>query len=175
MNGRPHYHALLFSDSVEFIPFDYRLNRNLWSSDVVERKWQGRGFCPVGRVEWDSIGYVARYCMKKRHGAAASFYDDGKVREFSTQSRRPAIGRRYFEKYWQEMYPLDQVLVNGKLRKPPPRYDKWLEEADFELWERVKAKREEEQRPDTTPEELANIELHMESARRRWVSARKTL
>lgn len=172
MNGRPHYHLLLFSDEEEFIPFDQRLDQKLWTSDLVERKWK-RGFCPVGNVEWDSIGYVARYALKKRYGNAADAFYGSKKREFATQSKRPAIGRRYFERYWQEMYPLDEVVVNGKKKRPPVRYDQWLKGVDLDLYERVMAKREENQRPDPTMHELSNIALNIKRAQQRWVEQRR--
>jgi len=173
-NDRPHYHLLLFSDDSDFLPFSQQLSKTLWTSEVVEKKWK-KGYCPVGRVEWDSIGYVSRYALKKRYGMAGEVFYEGRKREFATQSRRPPIGRRYFEKYWQEMYPRDEVVVNGRYRRPPVRYDKWLQGIDHDLWERVQEKRLAAQRPDPTPHELGIIEYNQAAARRRFTEGRSKI
>jgi len=70
------------------------------------------------------------------------------------------------------MYPRDEVIVNGRYRRPPVRYDKWLQGVDFDLWERVQAKREETRREDPTPHELGIIEYNQERQRRRWIDGR---
>lgn len=149
-----------------------RVGSKLFCSDLIDSKWK-KGFAPVGMVEWDSIGYVARYSLKKRYGAAGDVFYGERPREFATMSRRPGVGRSYFEKYYQEMYPRDEVMVNGKLRRPPVRYDHWLKGVDYDLFEKVQAKRLAEQRPDPTPHELGMIELNMKEAQKRWTANRK--
>ena len=61
--------------------------------------------------------------------------------EFSRMSLRPAIGKRWIEKYWREVYPLDRVVVDGREFKPPRYYDKWLEDNEPEMAMEVRAKR----------------------------------
>lgn len=62
--------------------------------------------------------------------------------EFSRMSTRPAIGKSYFDKYYKEMYPLDEFVdANGFVSKPCRYFDKLLEKKDPELYRQVKEKR----------------------------------
>ena len=49
--------------------------------------------------------------------------------EFARMSLNPAIGKRWFDRYRSDVYPLDRVIVNGQEAKPPRYYDKLLEKA----------------------------------------------
>jgi len=51
--------------------------------------------------------------------------------EFATMSRRPGIGRGWFEKYGAEVYPSDEVIVRGRACKPPRYYDQQLSEDEL--------------------------------------------
>ena len=44
-------------------------------------------------------------------------------------SLKPGIGASWMEKYADEVYPRDYVVVNGKKAKPPRYYDKMLDAA----------------------------------------------
>ena len=39
--------------------------------------------------------------------------------EYTTMSRRPGLGKGWFEKYKSDVYPDDFVILNGKKMKPP--------------------------------------------------------
>lgn len=170
--ARAHYHLLLFSDDPDFLPPSRRLDSKLYSNDLVDEKW-GKGFAPIGNVEWDSIGYVARYSLKQQQRKMV-YFPGAPVPEYSAQSRRPAIGRTFFDRYWEQIYAQDQVVVRGKSRRPPKRYDQWLaEHKDADLWLKIQAAREEQQRPDYTMRELQGVKLNMEAARKRWAAGRK--
>ena len=41
--------------------------------------------------------------------------------EYCTMSRKPGIGKTWFEKYQSDVYPHDYCEINGK-KIPPPRY-----------------------------------------------------
>lgn len=66
--------------------------------------------------------------------------------EFFQPSTRYGIGSEYIWNYWQEVYPADFVVVDGRKYKPPRFYDKFLREQDPALYEEVKAKRVERAR-----------------------------
>jgi hypothetical protein len=138
MYGRPHYHALLFG-------FDFPDKRDeamrrgypVWRSPALERLWPF-GISEIGTVTFDSAAYVARYLLKKLDTATNPYVlvdeDTGVVTdqnpEYATMSRRPGIGKPWFEKYREEVYPLDQVFSRGFFMKPPRAYDLWFEMVD---------------------------------------------
>ena len=138
--GRPHYHALLFN-------FDFK-DKELWKiendyryyiSQELNTLW-GYGHCVIGDVTFESASYVARYIMKKVNGDKAEEYyqwadeETGEVfplkPEYVTMSRRPGIGKKWYDKYHSDIYPKDFITVNGKKCRPPKYYDSILKEAN---------------------------------------------
>lgn len=95
--------------------------------------------------------YTASYVRKKvRQKDDPEYYDrvdpkTGEIvrleMEFARMSRRPAVGRRWIERYWSDAYPRDFVLFNGRPQKPPRYYDKWMEENQPEIMEEVRYQR----------------------------------
>lgn len=117
--GRPHHHALLFN--CEFSD-KQPLGNGLWTSEELSRLWP-YGFSSIGEVTFQSAGYVARYALKKVKGHKAAEHYGGKVPEYLTMSRRPGIGRGWIEKFASDVYPSDELVVNGVATKPPRYYD----------------------------------------------------
>lgn len=138
---RPHYHACLFN-------FDFA-DKKLWKitkggerlyiSQALMDLWPF-GFSTIGDVTFESAAYVARYIMKKQTGDKAfEHYNEidpetGEVLnsikpEYITMSRRPGIGKKWFDKYKNDVYPKDFVTVNGKKMRPPKYYDTLLEKS----------------------------------------------
>lgn len=179
---RPHYHALLFGywpPDVEFWKTT-RSGHKLFTSPTVERIW-GRGFAPIGSVTYESAGYVSRYVMKKAKASKASpeeihdHYErtlpDGTIyylpREYARMSRRPGIGKAWFDQFSGEVYPDDEVVINGKLHKPPRYYDKLLEGKDPDLYDQVRCERMERGREnweESQPKRLRTREIVAEAA-----------
>jgi len=56
-------------------------------------------------------------------------------------SRRPAIGKRWIERYWRDVYPRDFVVMDGHELKPPRYYDKWMEVNHPDVMFQVKEQR----------------------------------
>lgn len=135
--GRPHFHACLFGVSfpdreyLRTLPSGFKIYR----SAILESIWT-KGYSSIGDVTFDSAAYVARYCMKKVTGNNAHIHynrvhpvtgEDVQLEpEFSHMSLKPGIGYNWFEKYCREVYPVDQVVMNGKVLTPPRRYDEWM-------------------------------------------------
>lgn len=74
-------------------------------------------------------------------------------------SRRPGIGRAWYEKYKTDVFPSDEVPVPGRgvLRGVPRYYDKILETQDPRQFEEIKKLREafaKAHAHDYTPERL---------------------
>ena len=154
--GRPHHHACLFN-------FDFG-DRQLWKikdgvrlyrSKDLEELWPF-GFCTVGDVTFDSAAYVARYVVKKINGEMAPGHYQGRLPEYTTMSRRPGIGKVWFEKFKKDLYPKDFVVIQGRTYKVPQYYDRFLESLDPVEYECVKAERAQRARvnPDNAPDRI---------------------
>lgn len=165
--GRPHYHAILFG--IDFISDRYlwriseRGGHRIYRSPTLEGCWQ-LGQSDIGAVTFESASYVARYVMDKNKGNDDGFYEElnPETGEFvyleppyATMSRRPGIGLGWFEKFKDETYRDDSVVVRGREMKPPKYYDKKMEEVDEQIIAMVKADREKNRRRgDETRERL---------------------
>lgn len=141
--GRPHYHSLLFNHDFSDKKYFKTENGNaVYTSDELDGLWK-KGHGIIGDVTFESAGYVARYALKKVTGEkAVSHYGDKKP-EYCTMSRRPGIGFKWFEKFLGDVYPKDDVWVNGVLCKPPKYYDGLLQKKDASTMMLLKIKREE--------------------------------
>ena len=183
---RPHYHALLFGfDFRDKVPWRMSNGYPTWRSPLLEKVW-GVGNCEIGSVTFESAAYVARYCVKTlqnlrfRAGDRESYLaavereyerldsETGECvlvsPEYVTMSRRPGIGARWYEKYADEVFPSDEVIVRGKSCKPPRFYDKLFAEASpEEALELRKARERGRSREDETPARLRVREVCTEA------------
>jgi hypothetical protein len=152
MKSRPHHHACIFGydfPDKELIEVNEN-GDNYYSSPALEKLWSF-GMCIIGDLSWTSAAYVARYTTKKVNGKLAeSYYRQADINtgeilpilpEFATMSRRPAIGRRWLEKYSKEVWTNDFITFNGKRFRSPRAYDKVLDERDPEALEVLKQER----------------------------------
>lgn len=137
LNGRPHYHACLFNfDFPDKKLWKISNNNRLYVSKSLDELW-GFGFCTIGDVTFESAAYVARYIMKKITGDAAEQHYEyidqttGEIfqrkPEYTTMSRRPGIGKGFFDQFSTDIFPHDYVVINGKKIRPPKYYDGLLE------------------------------------------------
>lgn len=149
---RPHFHACLFG--FDFADKQY-LSRSsdgskLYTSAVLEEVWS-HGMCAVGDVSFASAAYIARYCVSKVNGQMADAHytrvsEDGEIirlaSEFNHMSLKPAVGKRWLEKFRTDVYPRDYVIVNGVKTKPPKYYDRLFEKEDPVALDEIRAIRE---------------------------------
>lgn len=166
-NGRPHYHACLFG-------VDFRGDRRfyksvgqnqLFTSELLEDTW-GKGFCPIGDVDFESAAYVSGYVTKKLTGDRAEEYGLRKA-PYSTMSRRPGIGRSWIERWADQVYPRDEVVVRGRVMRPPKYYDEVVLSEDER--KRLSAVRSRFVNPeDQTPERRETIEYVKAKRARRF-------
>ena len=147
---RPHYHIILMNVPLNETKFyDPWIDDNWkahWKSTELEELW-GKGIIDVCELEWSCAAYVARYCTKKIElsGDKTIYLENGKFPEFIRMSK--GIGFDYFEKHYKEIYKNDELILktikgNAGSIKPPRAYDKRLEEADPELYRKIKKSRE---------------------------------
>lgn len=154
-NWRPHYHALLFG-------LDFSKDRKLcesnkdypeWTSKTLDKLW-GKGITQLGSLTWETALYVAKYAMKKANGKMADYrymrinYDTGeeyKIRpEYVTMSRNKGIAHAWIEKYNDEVYRDDFVVIKGKEAKTPKYYDKYKEKLDPKQYQKIKENRKKQ-------------------------------
>lgn len=131
--ARPHFHACIFGYD---FPDKVYLKKasdgsKLYTSALLSKLWPSGMSC-IGAVTFASAAYIARYCVQKVNGDAAKAHyerltDDGEIislqPEFNHMSLKPAIGKRWLDKFQSDVYPRDYVVVNGVKTKPPKYYD----------------------------------------------------
>jgi hypothetical protein len=150
VNSRPHYHVLVFG----FYPVDrvyYRTSSagfKAYTSEFLDSVWRfGRVY--VGDVSFESAAYVARYVLKKvgSDGIKREILnvETGEVvsrlHEYGRMSRRPAIGRDWFNLFATDVFPHDRVMVRDRKVGVPKYYDKLLDAISPLYLAELKAKR----------------------------------
>lgn len=135
--NRPHYHACLFGhDFPDKKPI--KSTSPLYYSPILATLWPA-GYHVIGEVTFESAAYVARYITKKITGTEADEHYDGRKPEYITMSRRPGIGKDWFDKYYQDLYNNDQAVIKENLIvKPPKYYDKQYDLLNPSDLERIK-------------------------------------
>jgi len=147
---RPHFHACMFNlDFADKKHYKTVNGEKLYTSQTLDKLWP-HGFSTIGELTLKSAAYVARYIMKKQYGRKAEEhyayldeYGEKWIRkpEYSTMSKRPAIGKEWFEKYQKDCFPKDFVTIDGKKYPIPRTYGQWFEQTYPDEWEDVKEKR----------------------------------
>lgn len=147
--SRPHYHAIMYNLPLKEIIFhEYNENHEaLYRCPELEKIW-GKGLIVAANVNWNTCAYVARYITKKVGLPTEQQYYDclGVKPEFFRMSRKPGIGRTYFEAHKNEIYKKDCLTITkyggGKMKvKPPKYYDKLYDSINKKEFEELKAKR----------------------------------
>ena len=99
-------------------------------------------------VNWNTCAYVGRYATKKVGlPANKEHYNNlGIEPEFFRMSRKPGIGRKWYEEHKDEIYKKDEIIIQkykgGTMKvKPPKYYDKLYDIKNHEDLEKIKEKR----------------------------------
>jgi len=150
---RPHHHLILWG----WRPSDSQIHSGsgrdrLYTSLVLEKLWEKKGFAPFGEVTFESCAYCSRYITKKILGDRAEEHyrrvdpETGEifslVPEYSSMSN--GIGLAWIERYWRSVYAHDHVIMRGARMAPPRYYDTWLEKNQPDTWARIRAARSSE-------------------------------
>lgn len=147
--SRPHYHVCLFGYSFpDRKVFKKSGDFFLYFSDELASLWE-YGFHSIGELTFDTACYTARYVMKKVTGDKANEHygnKDGvsksRTPEYCTMSRRPGIGRDWYEKYKSDLYNSDICVTKPSfISKPPRYYDRLLSVDDPDLYDLIKSNR----------------------------------
>lgn len=166
---RPHHHACLFGIDFEDKIFLRESNNGdkMYTSEILKKIWP-YGLHEIGEVNFKSAAYVARYITKKITGpAAANYYNDidqitgeifaERLPEYTTMSRRPGIGKKWFDKYYGDWFSHDMLICNNKKLTPPKYYDKLYELIDPEDLKKIKENRKikaKKNEDNNTPDRL---------------------
>lgn len=180
--SRPHYHACIFGfDFEDRKEFKKSNGISLYRSERLSRLWP-YGHSLIGDVTFESAAYVARYVTKKVTGDYASEHytridEYGEMHsvlpEFSLMSRGGRRGKGlaagWFERWGNEVYPSDEVVVRGRSCAPPRYYGILAAEfgnVDIEAVKRKRLERLAKHAADCTPERLADREFCSEARMR---------
>lgn len=125
---RPHYHAIVFGLSIpDKVPYaKSALGYQYYNSALLDATWR-QGYVVVGEATWDTCAYTARYILKKQTGkeAAAHYQVLGIEPEFVRMSRRPGIGREYYDTH-PDLFRFDAINIStpsgGRKIRPPEYY-----------------------------------------------------
>lgn len=153
ISQRPHYHAIVYSDSpllVEEVESSQSGGRQFVSPEVSAVWPDGRH--RISEVTFESAAYCARYILKKINGEiSASHYEwihpsSGEVfvraKEFARWPK--GLGKLHFDQWSSDIYPSDEVVLPGRGKfLPPPYYDRLLEKLDPAFAEQIKLARKE--------------------------------
>lgn len=161
--GRPHYHAIIFGhdfgDKVH--KFTTSGGHPIYTSEKLNELWT-HGLCSIGNVTFESAAYVARYVTKKITGKKALHHynqidqQTGEILsertpEYVTMSRRPGIGKSWFEKFNTDVFPLDEVVLRGSKMKPPKYYSTLYEKHHPDEMEIIRENRlKQAKKPENT-------------------------
>lgn len=145
---RPHYHAILYGIDFSEDRFIHNITKEgyiQYRSPTLEKCWKF-GFSMINEVNWQTCAYVARYVTKKFYGKQNIYYQTFNiVPEFSLMSRRPGIGRKYYDEHKDEIYRNQEIFISdakgGKKVMPPKYFDRLFEEERPEVMEQIKSNR----------------------------------
>jgi len=140
--SRPHYHFILFGAAFPDRKYLKKTDKDvrLYTSELLESVW-GKGFCPISDFEPRAAYYVTSYFQKKLTGSLSSVYN-GRMPEFARMSRRPAIGRRFYDRFRSDIYSGDGIVVGGQIQPTCRYYDRRLAIDDPEYYDTIISKRE---------------------------------
>lgn len=175
---RPHYHFIMFGlplDQTQFkTAHQNELGQRTWKSEELEKIW-GMGYCEIGRVDWRSCAYVARYTLKKAFKKDKWWYlSQGMQPEFIAWSN--GIGKNFIQEKIESKEELEQWYTRGKvpisshmggLLKIPKSYDRIIKEIDPKLYDKISRMRQKQahsselilrRQTDLTPEERRTMQ-----------------
>lgn len=168
--GRPHFHACLFGRSFRDDRTYWRTNEHgnkIFRSKTLEAAWKN-GYAEIGNLDYKAAAYVARYCMKKLTGPETAKYG-GRRPPFAIMSRggrkgTGGIGKRWLDRYMDDVYPHDEVVLNGRKHRPPRYYDDQLDPVELERIKDKRLKKAKENAHEYTPSRLAEKQENMKRA-----------
>jgi hypothetical protein len=151
---RPHYHAILFGvDWPDRYLWMHTGKSEQYRSDRLESFWP-HGFSTTADADTHALRYTAGYLNKKLKADESSIntHTGELLQPYQRMSTRPAIAKRWIERYVDEVYDTDSVVIDGYEMRPPAFYDRYLRETDPDRWRAIREQRilANEARPQLT-------------------------
>lgn len=133
--GRPHYHCIIFGLTLSDL--ELYSNKNgvqLYTSAMLSDTWSA-GNVIFSRYEYATGAYVAKYVSKNMMDCDGWQTElDAREKPFLLMSRRPGIGRQYFDDHKSDIVLSDCVYVNKSDKisavQPPKYYDYLINNID---------------------------------------------
>ena len=145
-------------------------------SSFLKELWgMSKNYPIIAEANFDTAAYVARYCTKKITGEKADehynrqiidwneytgevleMFETQLLPEYSSSSKKPGIGKGWWEKYKTDTYS-NYLINNGKKTPVPKYYDKLLEMEDEVQLKAMKVARQLaliNKKEELTPERL---------------------
>ena len=140
--GRPHYHAIIFNIKItdKKVHTKNKQGDFIYTSEKLAKYWK-HGFHYIGDVTFQSAAYVARYIMRKQTGEQGKDFYGNRKHPYLAMSRKNGIGKKWFDKYYKDLYPHDYVVINGKKMQVPKFYDQQYEKIEPEKMQKIKNQR----------------------------------
>lgn len=179
---RPHYHSLIFGldFSEDRIQRGTRNGFALYTSPTLAKCWP-HGHHEIGTLTSESASYTAQYTLKKQienadllHYPSRPDLHTGELKPvppFVNMSRNPGLAHEWFSRYRDDVYPSDNVHLDGREYRPPKYYDRLLKSTCPKRHDAVKIARRvhNEKRPPLSTFELSTrkyIQWQRESKKR---------
>lgn len=150
VNGRPHYHICLLNFRINDLKFDYMSGDGykFYTSEFISNTWKN-GLISINEMTRETASYTARYCMKKAENDM-DYEVYSMENEFTTMSRRPGIGYKYFKEFKDYFIKYDSMIINNNgssyVCSLPRYFDKLLDVSDPEVLLDLKISREKKYR-----------------------------
>ena len=140
-NSRPHYHLCIFGMDFpdKVLTSKAGSGYEIYESEILAELWP-YGKHSIGALTFESAAYTARYVCKKMTGDKAEAHyrvvdNFGEIlgtrlpEKTVCVSRRPGLGKPWFEKFSTDMTNYDYVVFDNKKMRPPKYYDRLFEVA----------------------------------------------
>jgi len=141
---RPHYHLCLFGiEFLDKVPLPARFQKAgyvIYESPTITSLWD-KGLHSIGELNFESAAYVARYVVKKIRGPEAENHYGKREPEFALMSRRPGIGRSWFEEYAEDTFKAGKIITQNLTCKVPKYYDDIVKAKNPKLYKEIKEAR----------------------------------
>ncbi|QXP08179.1 MAG: replication initiator protein [Arizlama microvirus] len=158
---RPHYHIIIYGYDFNDKQFLYTDDNGLkhFNSVQLSKLWK-KGLSEVGEVNIASCLYISKYVVK-----SVVEYVDDETPIITTMSRRPGIGKLFFDKYRSDMLPHGYIVINGIKFSIPKYFFNCLKKVDMLQYTQIKSKRKqyaEEKAKDFTPAYREALKINSE-------------
>lgn len=151
---RPHHHVILFGyDFPDKHPFKKLGKYQQFISRELADLWP-HGLHSIGSLTLDSAMYTARYVLKKINGEKQEEHYQGRLPEYTTMSRRPGLGKDFYDQFTDDIYNHDKIVINDHtILRPAKYYDRMFEQLHPAKMRRLKTARKKRalENPDNSP------------------------